>query len=164
MILITCLCVFNISSTSPGLKYTPSEEIISFACCLKCCHQKSSWNQILKFLINFCFIYFLSKNLQISNVAMNSRDKPIWGYTLVPKYTRFLPVDALDVKSKLLLWLWRTGLLGIYHIHRVWAILKGCPPEFDLGQAESLLSCIMDSYRYLESLRSNACLRMDLSP
>lgn len=41
---------------------------------------------------------------------------------------------------------------------------QGLPPEFDFGQAESLLSCFVDSHRYLESLRSNACLRMDLSP
>lgn len=109
-----------------------------------------------KSLMNFCFIYFLSKNQQISNVAMNSRDKAIWGYTLVLNYyNSFLPMDALNVKSKLPSWLCRTGLFGI---------LKGCSPEFDLEWTESLLSCFTDSSRYLESFRSNACLRMDLSP
>lgn len=165
MIWITCLYIFYISSMSPGLKYTPSEEMIFFACCLRCCHQETSWNQILRFLMNFCFIYFLSKNQQISNVGMNSRDKPIWGYTLVLNYyNSFLPVDALNVKSKLPLWLCRTDLFGIYYIHRVWAVLKGCSPEFDIEWTKSLLSCFTDSSRYLESFRSNACLRMDLSP
>lgn len=141
----------------------------SAACCLKCCHLKISWSQIIsKFFNVFFFLFIFCIKSTDFQFGMKHSGKPIWSLTLVLlSYYAVFPCRWTELKSKLPYPpSFRVGLFAIYHCKDMGVSHLSCIQTSTLsGLKPCLVFDILPQISgFSRTLQEDACLRMDRRP